>query len=321
VGKSQTTPGFFFDTLVIFRSRYVKEIAMREIELVVRRFLALRKRDKEKDLLQYVVSDVNEKDLEKKLQRDVDFVKRKVQQPGQYDTGGQGAGDFSGAPAGASSGGGGFSGFSASLDVKSAVAIVINNNGEILLGKYLLPSDRQGKWCFPGGTLEPGETTKLAAARECLEETGVHAIPLSSLGTTDQAEFILCQEVDSNDMQPNEEFSDLEWFTPEEVITREDVYQQNRDLVVEYFNPEVNPTEVSDPDINFVEDLYDVQSRTAYLFTEQDCRERARQELDEHDQVLDQYLSTLVAPDMVVDSLTSIPSSDTWDEVQGTEFR
>jgi len=35
-----------------------------------------------------------------------------------------------------------------------------------------------GLWEFPGGKIEPGESSEAAAVRECLEETGIHVEPL-----------------------------------------------------------------------------------------------------------------------------------------------
>jgi 8-oxo-dGTP diphosphatase len=49
----------------------------------------------------------------------------------------------------------------------------------------LLVKRPEGVWALPGGKLEPGETTELAAAREVLEETGIVAEALESLGTFD----------------------------------------------------------------------------------------------------------------------------------------
>lgn len=46
----------------------------------------------------------------------------------------------------------------------------------------------EGHWALPGGHVDPGETSRDAAARELAEETGVHVTPeaLHQLGTWNQ---------------------------------------------------------------------------------------------------------------------------------------
>jgi len=46
----------------------------------------------------------------------------------------------------------------------------------------------KGQWALPGGHVDPGETSRAAAARELAEEAGVYAAPeeLTQIGTFDQ---------------------------------------------------------------------------------------------------------------------------------------
>src|SRR5687768_8044699 len=46
----------------------------------------------------------------------------------------------------------------------------------------------KGQWAHPGGHVDPGETSRDAAARELAEEAGVYAAPeeLDQIGTFDQ---------------------------------------------------------------------------------------------------------------------------------------
>lgn len=55
-----------------------------------------------------------------------------------------------------------------------ADSVIMNKDGDILLLQRSFQSDLQpGKWCLPGGKVDPGETAIVAAPRELQEETGL----------------------------------------------------------------------------------------------------------------------------------------------------
>ena len=56
---------------------------------------------------------------------------------------------------------------------KIVVAAVIEVEGRILIGKRKQGKMHPGKWEFPGGTLEEGETPEQCLQRELLEELAV----------------------------------------------------------------------------------------------------------------------------------------------------
>lgn len=53
------------------------------------------------------------------------------------------------------------------------VAAAIERNGRYLVARRTRPSEVAGRWEFPGGKVEPGETETQALAREIREELGV----------------------------------------------------------------------------------------------------------------------------------------------------
>jgi 8-oxo-dGTP diphosphatase len=56
---------------------------------------------------------------------------------------------------------------------KVIVAAVIITDGRVLACERASPPEVAGRWEFPGGKVEAGETDQQALARECLEELGV----------------------------------------------------------------------------------------------------------------------------------------------------
>jgi 8-oxo-dGTP diphosphatase len=56
---------------------------------------------------------------------------------------------------------------------KVIVAAVIITDGRVLACERSAPPEAAGRWEFPGGKVEPGESDQEALARECVEELGV----------------------------------------------------------------------------------------------------------------------------------------------------
>ena len=63
--------------------------------------------------------------------------------------------------------------------VDVAVGVVRAPDGHVLLAERKVGKDAAGFWEIPGGQVDPGETPVQAAARELLEEVGVHALELA----------------------------------------------------------------------------------------------------------------------------------------------
>lgn len=57
-------------------------------------------------------------------------------------------------------------------DPKVAVGVVVSHLGGIVLGKRN-HEPKMGSWSFPSGFVDVGEKLEEAAARECMEETGL----------------------------------------------------------------------------------------------------------------------------------------------------
>ncbi|MCQ9157218.1 NUDIX hydrolase [Acidomonas methanolica] len=70
----------------------------------------------------------------------------------------------------------------------AATIAAVFHEGRILLVRRANPPDA-GRWGFPGGKIEPGETIENAAVRELLEETGVHAEALRVFTAVDAFDY------------------------------------------------------------------------------------------------------------------------------------
>ena len=64
-----------------------------------------------------------------------------------------------------------------------AVGLILEHNGKVLVGQRTVRDRYFGKWEFPGGKLEIGETAEQALVRELHEEIGIEVLRLESLMT------------------------------------------------------------------------------------------------------------------------------------------
>jgi len=59
--------------------------------------------------------------------------------------------------------------------MKRVTAGVIEREGKVLLARRSQSGSAAGKWEFPGGSIEPGETPEQCLARELREELGIES--------------------------------------------------------------------------------------------------------------------------------------------------
>ncbi|MEV8327932.1 NUDIX domain-containing protein [Kitasatospora sp. NPDC059811] len=73
------------------------------------------------------------------------------------------------------------------LWLTAVVAVVLDDHGRVLLGRRA----DDGRWAPVGGILDPGEQPADGVVRECLEETGVVAVPelLASVTVSPQVTY------------------------------------------------------------------------------------------------------------------------------------
>lgn len=100
-------------------------------------------------------------------------------------------------------------------EFKAAVAVV-RDSDRWLLGLSTSTDQRRNKWCMPGGGIKGNESWKVAAERECYEETGIRCTALGGMFEMrgyPRIAFVPCKVTRSKQpFKMNDEFKALGWF-------------------------------------------------------------------------------------------------------------
>ncbi|WP_067431805.1 (deoxy)nucleoside triphosphate pyrophosphohydrolase [Nocardioides jensenii] len=105
--------------------------------------------------------------------------------------------------------------------MKQVVGAAIVRHGCVLAARRTAPPEAAGRWEFPGGKVEPGETPDEAIAREIAEELGCS---ISVTGWLDGAApigdthvlTVATATISAGRPQPNEHDA-LRWLAPDEL--------------------------------------------------------------------------------------------------------
>jgi 8-oxo-dGTP diphosphatase len=108
------------------------------------------------------------------------------------------------------------------VDPKVAAAVLIEQGGRVLLVRRAGDPFR-GFWSLPAGFINGGEDPAEAAARECLEETGLHVRVTRVLDIISGkehprgADFIIVYEAEviDGELKPDDDADAVEWFERE----------------------------------------------------------------------------------------------------------
>lgn len=72
----------------------------------------------------------------------------------------------------------------------AASAVVLRRDGRVLLVQRDRPP-LEGVWTLPGGRIEPGESSEVAAAREVSEETGLAIVVGTRVADVEVASYVI----------------------------------------------------------------------------------------------------------------------------------
>ena len=99
---------------------------------------------------------------------------------------------------------------------KVASVVVLNDKGEVLILKRSLSTKgNPGKWNFPGGHVDKGETRKEAAIRECQEEAGITPKKVKFLGNYGKMAVFIGESNETPTI--NEESDDWKYITRKDI--------------------------------------------------------------------------------------------------------
>lgn len=123
------------------------------------------------------------------------------------------------------------------LTVRRGAIAILQDRDRFLLIRRAEGIPKGGAWCFPGGHVEPGETSQRAIIRELDEELGIRLIPRRRLGPVrvPGGSYVLVAwlfDYPGTPLRPYQaEISEVKWVTISEIRDHPNGLATNRQVL------------------------------------------------------------------------------------------
>lgn len=122
-------------------------------------------------------------------------------------------------------------------DPKVAAAVLVTDNGQILLVRRGV-APKLGCWALPAGFVEADELPDQTAAREALEETGLQVaidrlVNVRRMSNPEKPGFLMIYRGHQvgGALRPGDDVTEVRWFAPHEIPWAELAFESTHDMV------------------------------------------------------------------------------------------
>jgi ADP-ribose pyrophosphatase YjhB (NUDIX family) len=122
-------------------------------------------------------------------------------------------------------------------DPKVAAAALVSIDDKVLLVRRGVPP-RRGYWALPAGFVDSGELPDQTAAREVLEETGLHIavdrlLHIRAMSNPEKPGFLMIYRgrLAGGALEAGDDVTEVCWFGPDEIPWSELAFESTHDMV------------------------------------------------------------------------------------------
>ena len=125
----------------------------------------------------------------------------------------------------------------ASQQRRGAIGVIVRGDGRLLVIERSQTVRAPGRYCFPGGGIEDGETEEQAVERELLEELNIRVSPIRRLWESETRSGVLLHwwlvhPIGELLPTPNpDEVARCFWMLPAEITKQRATLQSNREFL------------------------------------------------------------------------------------------
>ena len=123
---------------------------------------------------------------------------------------------------------------------RGAIGVIVRADGRLLVIERSQTVRAPGRYCFPGGGIEAGESEEQAVERELIEELNIRVKPIRRLWESETRSGVLLhwwlvQPINEDLPAPNpDEVARCFWMLPAEITKEPKTLQSNREFLAAF---------------------------------------------------------------------------------------